>query len=458
MTRVTLSLHADLAAHLRAHAAGPLEVAGVLVVGVSETADELRFTGRWFSPAEPDTYLEQTSRHIRLDSDAYMPAVARAAEARSVALFVHTHPEDDPILSPFDNEVDELLRPVFQIRTGLELYGSLVIRLVDGELTFSGRAWRRDEEVGPIELIREVGDRIRFTPAVDAPAAIPPAAAFDRQVRAFGGPIQQLLSSLHVGVVGAGGTGSAISEPLIRSGVKELTVVDYQDLADTNVTRVFGSRMEDVGRPKVDVLHDSAGRIGLGTKVNRINSRVDRAALDALRACDIVFACTDDNVGRLDVARLAYWCLIPVFDLGVLLDSADGQLRGIYCRVDVQLPGMACVSCSEVVDQDRLRAEQLPADELVELQRQGYAPEMNDPDPAVIAFTMRTAAEALSDLILRITGAADQAPSRTMTFVHDRRIQLTTPPPIPGHWCDDRSIWGLGVTRRRFLGRVWPKG
>jgi molybdopterin/thiamine biosynthesis adenylyltransferase len=456
MPRVTLSLHQEVAGHIRAHAADPLEVAGVLIVGVSESPGELRLTGRWFEPAAPDTYLEQTSRRLRLDSDAYMPALAHAAAMGSPGMFVHTHPDAEPVMSTFDDDVDELLRPVFQLRTGSPLYGSLVLRIVDGELSFSGRVWRGDELVGAVDLLREVGDRFRFTSSVDAPTPAPPAAAFDRQVQAFGGPIQQLLSGLHVGIVGGGGTGSAEAELLIRAGVGELTVVDYQNLEDTNVTRLFGSRMKDVRRPKVDVIADSAERIGLGTKVNTINGKVTRSVIDALRACDIIFACTDDNAGRLDVARLAYWCLIPVFDLGVLLDSVDGQLRGIYCRVDVQVPKTACVSCSDVIDQDRLRAELLPEAERVELQGQGYAPELNAHDPAVIAFTMRTAAEAFSELILRITGVGEQPPSRSMTFVHDRSIHLTTDPPIPQHWCGDHMVWGQGVTPKRFLGRAWP--
>jgi hypothetical protein len=149
--------------------------------------------------------------------------------------------------------------------------------------------------------------------------------------------------------------------------------------------------------------------------------------------------------------------LIPVFDLGVVLESVDGQLRGIYCRVDMQVPGTACVSCSDVVDQERARAEQLSEVELVELRRQGYAPEMNDPDPAVITFTMRAATDAFSELIVRITGIGDQAPSRTMAFVHERSIHLTSDRPIPGHWCGNREIWGRGVTRKQFLGRSWPE-
>jgi len=302
MTRVTLTLHETVTAAMRAQARSSVEFAGVLIVGVSETTNEVRLTARWFEPASAESYLVQTARRLDLESDAYMPALARAAD----------------------------------------------------------------------------------------------------------------------------------------------------------MTRVYGSGMEDVGSPKVDVLDKSATRIGLGTTVHKINGKVTRSAIDALRACDIIFACTDDNVGRLDVARLAYWCLIPVFGLGALLDSQGFALKGMFSRVDVQLPGTACVQCSEVIDQDRARAEQLPEHERADLRRQGYAPELEDPDPAVITYTTLSAALAFNELVLRLTGIAADAPSRTMLFSHDRRIQLTTPGPIAGHWCAKTEDLGAGVTKR-FLGRAWPK-
>src|SRR3989442_2474424 len=42
---------------------------------------------------------------------------------------------------------------------------------------------------------------------------------FERQVLAFGAESQALLQQLHVGVVGVGGTGSAVVEQLARLGV-----------------------------------------------------------------------------------------------------------------------------------------------------------------------------------------------------------------------------------------------
>lgn len=455
MTRVTISLHDDIASDLRKAVSSMSEIAGVLIVGISETPGELRFLGREFVPAPPDAYVEQTPRRLNLTPAAYMPALARAEAVGATALLVHSHPEDLPEMSTLDDGVDDALRSVFQIRTTSSIYGSLVLHLDGGVLSFSGRAWRDETFLGPISLLREFGDRFIFTSSIDAREPLPPASVFNRQILAFGPAIQALLAGLHIGVVGTGGTGSPTCEMLIRQGIGEITVVDPQALTATNVTRVYGSGLGDEGRAKVDLVAANAERIGLGTKINRIQEEVSRSVLDQLRACDIIFACTDDDAGRLDVARLAYWFVIPVFDLGAKIDSQNGTIRGIFSRVDLQMPGTPCVMCWGVVDPVRVAQAQLPAHELEERRREGYAAELNHSDPAVIIYTTLSAALALNELIVRITGIGDGSFARSMLFAHDRRIQLRNHPATEGHWCGDRQKWGAGVTAR-YLGRAWP--
>jgi hypothetical protein len=451
---ITITIHGDVARDLREAASATDEIAGVLIVGLSEASDEIRFLGREFIPAPPESYVEQTPRRLNLTPAAYLPALSRAEAMGAAAIFVHSHPESIPAMSPPDDGVDDDLRSVFQIRTRSPFYGALVLH-VDGQtLSFSGRVWRDGSFLGSVSLLREIGDRFIFTSSIDAPEPLPPPELFDRQVRAFGQANQSLLASLHVGVVGGGGTGSPSCEMLIRQGVGEITVVDPQTLTITNVTRVYGSGVSDEYRPKVDIVVDNAERIGLGTKINPIQERVSLGVLDRLRSCDIIFACTDDHAGRLDVARLAYWLLIPVFDLGAMIDSNEGAIRGVFSRVDVELPGAPCVMCLGVVDPDRVAQEQLPTHELEARRREGYARELDDPDPAVITYTTLSAALALNELMLRITGAADGSFSRSMLLAHDRRIQLRNPEPVAGHWCADRKNWGAGVTTH-FLGRAW---
>jgi len=451
--RITMTMHAEVARSVREAAASEVEIAGVLIVGVSETPGEIRLLVREFHSA--NSYELQTPAELRLAPSAYMPALARAHRLGASALFLHSHPTAEPSASPCDDVVDDQLRSVFQIRTRSALYGSMVVRIVNGEIEFTGRLWREEDLVGPVVLLRELGERFVFTSAIDAPVPLPAPAVFNRQVLAFGEAVQQLLRQLHIGVVGAGGTGSAIGEQITRSGVGHITIVDDQALEDTNVTRVYGSAMSEVGVDKVDVFELNADRIGLGTNVSKLRRKVDRTALDALQACDVIFVCTDDHSGRFDVARLAYWCLIPVFDLGAQFDPVDSPQQGIYSRVDVMMPGTPCPQCTGLSDPDVMLAEGLPEDERAERVREGYLPGQANRDPAVIAFTTLAAALGFGELLVRLAGLGSGSPSRLMFYVHERRLGRVSMP-LQDHWCSRPVTWGAVRDGKRFLGSVWP--
>lgn len=454
-SRVTLTLHAAAAAAIREAVDSTEEVAGVLIVGVSKTDDEIRFLAREFHPASAGSYLERTPRKLGLTSGAYMPALARAADLGASAVFIHSHPEDAAVMSIFDDEVDEKLRSVFQIRTGSPFYGSVVFRLEEGQLTFTGRAWRAEESLGHISLLREFGDRFRFIPALDSLAAVPPSSVFDRQVRAFGPDMQALLGQLHVGVVGAGGTGSAVIEQLIRLGVGMITVVDFDTITDTNVTRVYGSRMADLGMPKVEVIERHAEDVGLATRVNPKNGSVTRKANAlALASCDLVFACTDDHTGRLVLAKLAYWLLIPVFDMGARIDAKEGVLEDVICRVNLEMPGTACGQCCGFIHPERILAESLSDTERREREREGYVQGLDTRDPAVITYTTLAAALAINELLVRLTGLS-ALPAASVIFQAQRRGFINSDRATKsGHWCGDERIWGTGITER-FLDLTW---
>jgi molybdopterin/thiamine biosynthesis adenylyltransferase len=91
-------------------------------------------------------------------------------------------------------------------------------------------------------------------------------ALFDRQILAFGEHVQRLLSRLHIGVIGLGGTGSAVCEQLTRLGIGRLTICDPQDFEGTNINRVYGSHTTDEGVPKAQIAEQLIQDIGLGTQ------------------------------------------------------------------------------------------------------------------------------------------------------------------------------------------------
>lgn len=283
-------------------------------------------------------------------------------------------------------------------------------------------------------------------------------AIFDRQIRAFGADGQRQLKALRVGIVGVGGTGSAVFEQLVRLGVGEILIIDPDAINDdgSNVTRVYGSTMADIGQPKVDLADRNASRIGLGTQVLAIKGTInDEATARLLTDCDVVFGCTDDNRGRVTLGRLATWYLIPVIDMGVKLTSTHGTLRGIEGRITVIEPGNGCLQCRGRIDAAALQAEVFNPDERQRRVEEGYAAGLDEHDPAVIAFTNGVAAHAVSELLHRVLALDETPPSAELLIrFHQRDIRRNTRTGQPGHWCMDPANLGAGDTVP-FLGATW---
>jgi hypothetical protein len=295
-------------------------------------------------------------------------------------------------------------------------------------------------------------ERIRFLSADLAEIG----EAYARQVLVIGGNRQKILSKLTVAVVGAGGTGSAVFELLVRLGVGRIILVDDDIVEATNVTRIHGSTLSDVGRAKVEVLRDYAERIGLGTVVETIRSKVTSATpLTALRHTDVVFSCTDDHAGRSFLSRLAYRYLIPLFDCGVQIDvDDDGVIDGIHGAVIAAGPGLPCLQCSGQVEADQVQAEMMPADEREARAREGYVPGIGGATPAVITYTTAVASLVVSEFVHRIIGLTGSAENQLVVF--DRhKINSRERHQHERHYCADPTYVGGGDCEP-FLGVVWP--
>ncbi|MFJ4633847.1 ThiF family adenylyltransferase [Streptomyces sp. NPDC088847] len=408
MNAVTLVLPQDLADQLSAAAAQRTESAAVLIVGTAREGQRLRLLGRELHWVADRYYAQRTSTGLDIASGGYVPALRRAEELGAVAVWVHTHPGGDPSPSRRDAGVDAALAPLFTVRTGQDLYASVVISPADTDeastVRFTGTALDGAGEPQRIERLWIVGPRFRAVTAADT--ADPPVdEVFDRQVRALGPALQAQLARLRIGLVGAGGTGSAIGEQLARLGVGHLLVVDPDDLSASNLTRVHGAGVADVGRPKAEIVAGHAAAIGLGTKVEPVvGSVVQEGVAARLRDCDLVFGCTDDHAGRMVLSRLSTYYLLPVIDCGVLVSSNAGVLSGIDARVSVLAPGYSCLLCRDRVDLQQAALEQMDPGERGRRAAEGYAPELPGVEPAVVAYTTLVAALAVNEMLERLVG------------------------------------------------------
>lgn len=455
----TLVIPEAIAADLRQAASLDVETGGVLLARpVATPQGDLRLLAVELLWVPDEAYELRESDGLQISSAGYVPALGRAEDTGTVPIWLHTHPGEgsSPRASRHDRVVDEKLSDLFRLRSGSDFYGALIVSPSDGQLRFSGHLDSGDARL-KIDRLLTVGERLSLAWNVEVRHASLPS-LFDRNVRAFGGTVQRVLADLRIAVVGCGGTGSSVAEQLVRIGVRHLTLLDPDKLSDSNVTRVYGSTAAEVGRAKVDVLGDHLLRIAPDVSDERIPSMITvEAAARSLTGADVVFGCTDDNAGRLVLSRLATYLLAPVIDCGVLLSSdGEGRLEGIDGRVTVLHPGAACLVCRGRIDVARAASELLTPTERVRRVEEGYAPDLEGIEPAVVTFTTAVAAAAVSELLERLTGfGPEPVPNEVLLRLHDREISTNQQDPREGHYCHPSAgKLGLGLTTP-FLEQTW---
>lgn len=457
---VTLVLPEAIEQQLSACLAEPRETGGVLLVRHGEAGADRRLLARSVHFVTEGAYLERTSVSMAITSEGYVPALGLAETDGATPIWFHTHPGAgaEPYPSKYDERVDEQIADLFRLRSGSDFYGTLIFAPAASGYTFTGSIQRDGEPRQPINRIWSVGEawRLRSARGLKSNALN---FIFDRNIRAFGPEIQAVLGELMVAVVGAGGTGSAVAEQLVRLGIRKLVLVDPDTLTDSNITRVYGSTPADVGRAKVDVLAAHLKRIAPDLKCETIPAMTTlQSTARALVAADLVFGCSDDNAGRLILSRLSTYYLTPVIDVGILLSSrSGGMLSGIDGRVTTMTPGAACLVCRDRIDQVRAAAELKTPEERRRLANEGYAPALGHTEPAVVAFTTAVAAAAVNELLDRLIGYGPlERPTETLLRIHERETSFNQAVPRERHYCHaDQGQWGAGDVTP-FLGQIWP--
>jgi tRNA A37 threonylcarbamoyladenosine dehydratase len=119
--------------------------------------------------------------------------------------------------------------------------------------------------------------------------------------RLYGMPGAAAIRAAHVAVVGLGGVGSWAAEALARSGVGELTLIDLDHIAESNINRQIHALDGTVGQAKVLAMQERIADIHPGCKVHGIEEFVEPgnwpqllpAGVDAvIDACDALKAKT----------------------------------------------------------------------------------------------------------------------------------------------------------------------
>lgn len=103
---------------------------------------------------------------------------------------------------------------------------------------------------------------------------------FSSLSRLYGNNGFELLSSLHICVVGLGGVGSWCVEALARSGIGKLTLIDYDDICLSNINRQLPALSSTLGEKKFAVLQKRAHEINPDIECKVIDDFVTLENLD----------------------------------------------------------------------------------------------------------------------------------------------------------------------------------
>ena len=389
------------------------EYAALLLCGRSQSRDpwtgesEERIVARELIEVPESAFIRWSPTGFTWSTTPFYQAVKRAEAQNMAVAVVHSHPAGYLRFSEADDLAEKETFEIAFNRLDSDRPHISLIMTPDGDLL--GRTYGPDLKPAVLDMIRVIGRRWRFAHREGNEGTGGP--EFDRQVRAFGAQSTLDLAQLRIGVVGCGGTGSAAATLLARIGVRRLVLFDTDRLDETNLNRLHYSRRADVNlrELKVDVLGKALAEIGLPLSVVRVPFHAeDIEARDALKSCDVVFGCTDDHLGRNVLNRLAHFYLIPVIDLGLLIEPRqDSGYDAFDGRVTVVQPGSPCQVCRGLINSDTMLAEGLRRKDpnlFEERRRAGYVVGMPDPSPVVVTFTTEVATMAVNELFQRLNG------------------------------------------------------
>ena len=141
--------------------------------------------------------------------------------------------------------------------------------------------------------------------------------------RLYGDAAYTRVRAARIAVVGVGGVGSWTAEALARSGVASLTLIDLDNVAESNVNRQVQALGGTLGMAKVEALRLRIADIHPGCKVHAVEEFVDEGNWPALlpEPVDAVVDACDQVRAK---AALAAWALATGMPL-VTVGAAGGK-------------------------------------------------------------------------------------------------------------------------------------
>ena len=234
-------------------------------------------------------------------------------------------------------------------------------------------------------------------------------------------------------------------QQLAYLGVGEISLVDSEELDESNLNRYIGARHDDPipGTPKVNIGARIIEGVDPVIRVKKIqNSLVSQEAYEAVIGSDCVFGCLDSEGARLVLNELCSTYARPYIDLAS--DILPGNPPSYGGRVFINWNGEGCIFCFGILDRDEAQRE-LEDPEARKNREAIYGidrAELNEIGPSVVSINGVVASLGVTEFMLGVTGI--RSPKQYLMYRgHMGRLTEPDGPPAPDcYYC--KGIRGLG--------------
>ncbi|TCS73076.1 tRNA A37 threonylcarbamoyladenosine dehydratase [Sulfuritortus calidifontis] len=150
--------------------------------------------------------------------------------------------------------------------------------------------------------------------------------------RLYGPAAFERFQQAHVCVIGIGGVGSWVAEALARTAIGELTLIDPDHVAESNINRQVHALTPELGKAKVEAMRERIAAINPRCKVNLVEKFLAEGNLETLlhERYDYVVDAIDS--ARAKVALIVH-CKRRKIKL-VCVGGAGGQVDPSRIRLD----------------------------------------------------------------------------------------------------------------------------
>ena len=119
---------------------------------------------------------------------------------------------------------------------------------------------------------------------------------FSREIKLIGQENFEKLKNSKVILFGVGGVGGYVLESLARSGIENITIVDFDTVSESNLNRQIIALQTTIGKYKVDVAKDRVNNINPNCNVVAIKEKLTKENIDRFN-----FSCYDFVIDAIDM-------------------------------------------------------------------------------------------------------------------------------------------------------------